>query len=166
MCVGANVWPLVSDLKASQHATTDVPHSGWAESTLLRVERYGRQRGEQQSAESRRDKFVCSATLTERLFGERDDWSCIQRWKAASPTYGVTDSYVVATATHADMMVMSGHMNPIWSHASTSADTLSDSHVPAVWTSGWNHHWYMLAVWKYLRLLVTSMLTCIMCIFT
>lgn len=31
----------------------------------------------------------------------------------ASPAYGVTDSYVVATATRADMTVMSGHINPI-----------------------------------------------------
>lgn len=34
-------------------------------------------------------------------------------WKAASPMYIVTDTYVVTTATHADMLVRSGHTNPI-----------------------------------------------------
>lgn len=38
-------------------------------------------------------------------------------WTAASPAYVATDICIVATATHADRLAMSGHTNPIWSLA-------------------------------------------------
>lgn len=45
-------------------------------------------------------------------------------WKAMSPEYVVTDSFVVTTATHADRLVISGHTNPFWSLAIISAKTV------------------------------------------